>query len=74
MLWVPADSMPPMQSFLEYLRGLTADVQCVQGDFDEFASPEQQVHGRACRAQPCVHGAGRPHVWLVAPHASVCVR
>lgn len=39
---MPRVSSTP-QSFLEYLKNLTADVQCVQGDFDEFSSPENLV-------------------------------
>jgi hypothetical protein len=45
-----------LQSFLDYLKNLTADVQIVQGDFDEFTSPEEKV-GRArthCVIMCCV--------------------
>ena len=31
------------QSFMEYLRNLASDLSVVQGDFDEFASPEHKV-------------------------------
>jgi hypothetical protein len=33
----------PPQSFLDYLKNLTADIQIAQGDFDEFTSPEELV-------------------------------
>lgn len=38
---------PNIQSFVEYLKNLTSDVKVVQGDFDEFESPENLVrlHG-----------------------------
>ena len=33
------------QSFLDYLKNLTSDIAIVQGDFDEFNSPEHAVGG-----------------------------
>lgn len=33
------------QSFMEYLKNLASDITIVQGDFDEFPSPEHTVSG-----------------------------
>lgn len=32
-----------MQSTLDFLKGICSDVKIVQGDFDDFESPEQLV-------------------------------
>lgn len=32
-----------LQTTLEFLRGICSDVKVVQGDFDDFESPEQLV-------------------------------
>eukprot|EP00882_Tetradesmus_deserticola_P017653 GHRQ01018916.1.p1 GENE.GHRQ01018916.1~~GHRQ01018916.1.p1 ORF type:complete len:135 (+),score=32.12 GHRQ01018916.1:829-1233(+) len=37
-----------MQSMLEFLRGICSDVKVVQGDFDDFESPEQLVSSSSC--------------------------
>ena len=31
------------QSLLDYLKNLTSDITIVQGDFDDFSSPEHSV-------------------------------
>ena len=35
------------QSFVEYLKNLASDISIVQGDFDEFPSPEHTVSHHA---------------------------
>jgi hypothetical protein len=37
-----------VQSMLEFLRGICSDVRVVQGDFDDFESPEQLVSSSRC--------------------------
>jgi hypothetical protein len=38
-----------VQSMLEFLRGICSDVKVVQGDFDDFESPEQLVSSSSSR-------------------------
>jgi predicted phosphodiesterase len=37
-----------LQSTLEFLKGICGDVRVVQGDFDDFESPEQLVRPSSC--------------------------
>ena len=41
----PAPPLPAclLQSYLDYFKNLTSDISVVQGDFDEFPSPENTV-------------------------------
>jgi vacuolar protein sorting-associated protein 29 len=40
---IAAVCLASVQSMLEFLRGISSDVKVVQGDFDDFESPEQLV-------------------------------
>jgi predicted phosphodiesterase len=44
------------QSFIDYLKNLTSDIHIVQGDFDEFTSPENLVCW-PCSQYPCIYVA-----------------
>ena len=41
----PLPLPPLLQSYLDYFKNLTSDISVVQGDFDEFPSPENTVRG-----------------------------
>lgn len=43
-----------LQTVLEYLKSISADVTLVQGDFDEFTAPEQAVR-QVCRVTTHVY-------------------